>query len=870
MSTDRMHSGASTIAVSAGTDTSGVRVPAPSVSASPGAHIVDVRAFGLLVVPLLFLVAFVHHFQIESHAFFKLLALSAFGFTVHYFLPLRHRLPFFVALSLSALVVVLDLAHAAWIVGLGAVLIAICHLPVRMSWRVGLLAATAVTLALLRVGWVNGPWPAGIWPILGSMFMFRVVVYLYDLRHDPALTSPWKALSYFFLLPNVCFPLFPVIDYKTFCRGYYDAERHEIHRVGVQWIFRGVLQLLAYRIVYQTLVSDPADVADVATLWQYFTWPFLLYLRVSGQFHVIVGIIRLFGFNLPETHHSYFLASSFTDFWRRINIYWKDFMMKVFYYPAYFALRKRGNTFALVTSTLLVFAVTWVLHAYQWFWLRGTLLLAWNDVLFWSVLAVFVVVNSLHEWRHGRQRVLGPRVVRWQDTASRVLKTVAMFGFISVLWSLWTTESVTTWLSLWSAASHWPDRPVSWSGIACLAVPVVVALAAWRESRSAGVRTQPSLQRTAGVVLATATALVVVSSSRVYTHLGSARTWVAGVRFGGLNQADVAGLERGYYENLIGADRLNGDLWSLYMNRPPDWQRSLVEAGVASPTDGFLPYELRPSAEGRFKGAVLRTNRWGMHDREYGRLPAPGCTRIAVLGASHAMGSGVERHETFEAQLEQRLNRGDGRSEPPCVEILNFAVYGYNPLQQLEVLDRRVAPFSPQAIFYVAHPEDSRRVVDFVTGAVHEGRTLPYAALNEIVSRAGVDARTPERVIEQRLEPFAPDILAWLYKEFVQRSRSRGWCPAFVFMPMVPEMTYVSGSLELQVAVNAGFVPLDLMDVYEGADRHALWVAEWDAHPNGRAHGLMGDRLYDLIGERRAGTCLGSLLESGRRAVPPQ
>ena len=71
---------------------------------------------------------------------------------------------------------------------------------------------------------------------------------------------------------------------------------------------------------------------------------FLLYVRISGQFHLVIGMLHLFGFNLPETHHRYLLASSFTDFWRRINIYWKDFMMKVFYYPAFFRLRKLGET----------------------------------------------------------------------------------------------------------------------------------------------------------------------------------------------------------------------------------------------------------------------------------------------------------------------------------------------------------------------------------------------------------------------------------------------------------------------------------------------------------------------------------------------
>ena len=66
-------------------------------------------------------------------------------------------------------------------------------------------------------------------------------------------------------------------------------------------------------------------------------------------------MLHLFGFNLPETHHRYFLASSFTDFWRRINIYWKDFMMKVFYYPAYFRLRRFGDTVALVLATVFMF-----------------------------------------------------------------------------------------------------------------------------------------------------------------------------------------------------------------------------------------------------------------------------------------------------------------------------------------------------------------------------------------------------------------------------------------------------------------------------------------------------------------------------------
>ena len=72
-------------------------------------------------------------------------------------------------------------------------------------------------------------------------------------------------------------------------------------------------------------------------------------------------------------------------------------------------------------------------------------------------------------------------------------------------------------------------------------------------------------------------------------------------------------------------------------------------------------------------------------------------------------------------------------------------------------------------------------------------------------------------------------------------------CPAFVFMPMVPQLTYEAGGIELELAKQSGFIPLDLMTVYEGQDRNTLWVAEWDAHPNAKAHHVMADRLYDLL-----------------------
>jgi hypothetical protein len=442
----------------------------------------------------------------------------------------------------------------------------------------------------------------------------------------------------------------------------------------------------------------------------------------------------------------------------------------------------------------------------------------------------------------------------WRETLISGARTLGMFVFISVLWSLWSTESVAVWLSLWSAAARGPAPGQGPTIALILAVPAAVV--AWVIVTSRG-WLRPARQRSyeAGAVamVATATCLILLSSSVVYKHLGPAGPLIASVRYGGLNQADAANLERGYYENLMAGNRFNGELWALYMNRPPDWAKRITELGFARPAGNALPYELVPGLDAHFKGAPFRTNRWGMHDKEYTLERPAECYRIAVLGASHAMGTGVERSETFEAVLENRLNQDNNGQGSRCFEVLNFAVWGYNPIDQILVLEGRVAAFDPNAILYVGHPEDSRRVARYLAKKVMAGEVPPHAELSDIARAADVDRTTQERIATQRLAPLGNDILASVHRQLAAFSRSRGICPAWMFLPMVPELTYtVDVEAEKRTAREAGFVVLDLGDVYDRVNRNTLWVAEWDGHPNAQAHRLIGDRLYALIRGRHS------------------
>src|SRR5215470_8920855 len=144
-------------------------------------------------------------------------------------------------------------------------------------------------------------------------------------------------------------------------------------------------------------------------------------------------MLHLFGFNLSPTHHLYCLSSSFTDFWRRINIYWKDFMMKIFYYPLFFKLRRYGDIPAIAVATMVVFILTWTLHSYQWFWIRGDFPITWQDGLFWMTLGLLVVVSAIREFKRGRDRTLGSANETWQRKVARGLRSVAVFFAICCL-----------------------------------------------------------------------------------------------------------------------------------------------------------------------------------------------------------------------------------------------------------------------------------------------------------------------------------------------------------------------------------------------------------------------------------------------------
>ncbi len=413
----------------------------------------DLRKFLPIWGHLALLLAVIKVYEIEGRALFLLISIALAALPVHYLLDFRWKKPFFLATSFVGLFAVFGAVPGLVISALTLTFIGVCRLPVAWTIRAAIVGTSALALGFARVrfGSASSDLADIVWPIVGSMLMFRMILYLYEIKHVKQPEPLIDTLSYFFLLPNYAFKLFPVVDYRTMVRSHFSVEIHQTQATGLRMIFNGVVQLLLYRLVDNRLLIRFEEVDSPATLVGFIVCNYLLYLKVSGQFHIACGMLHLFGYQLPTTHHNYLLASSFTDYWRRINIYWKDFMIRVVFNPVAFRLKRKPRWLTLAVATSAVFVTTWALHGYQMFWLKGKWGFSVPDALFWGILGVFVLVNVQLDAREKPRKATGSHSPHLA-LMIRVAQTLATFVTISLLWSLWSSPSLTAWFAMFRRA----------------------------------------------------------------------------------------------------------------------------------------------------------------------------------------------------------------------------------------------------------------------------------------------------------------------------------------------------------------------------------------------------------------------------------
>ncbi|MGH7740099.1 MAG: MBOAT family O-acyltransferase [bacterium] len=206
-------------------------------------------------------------------------------------------------------------------------------------------------------------------PLGVSFIIFEKITYLADLYRG--LGHPAKKLmdyvTYVFLFPKLLAG--PIVKYHDIQD---QLNHHQTRREDVAWGLSRFIQGLAKK----TLIADPlnrlcvqafaipANQLDTRTAWMVLAaFTLQIYFDFSGYSDMAIGMARVMGFRLRENFNHPYLASSFTDFWRRWHISLSTWIKEYLYIPLG---GNRGPGTQTAFNLLLCFVLCGLWHGAQW------------------------------------------------------------------------------------------------------------------------------------------------------------------------------------------------------------------------------------------------------------------------------------------------------------------------------------------------------------------------------------------------------------------------------------------------------------------------------------------------------------------------
>ncbi len=783
------------------------------------------------------------HFNVEAAFNLPLLfPILAAACVIRLAVPVGYRQHYFILVTAAVLVLVLSWAQTALLLTLALSMIAVCNLPIRLLWRQSILLVLVIWLGFMRAN-SDGAWlESSTLTILASMFMFRMLLFLYELKHQKHPVPLKTQVSYFLMPPNVIFPLFPVVDYKLFQRNYLDDLDFKRYQRGINLIAKGVLFLFLYRLIYSFLLPSRVDVDTPQNLMAYIGFSYLLTIRLAGIFHLSVGVLHLFGYQLPDVFRNHFFASSFGDLWRRLNIYWKDFIIKLVFNPLYFKLKRFGSNQAIFFATLVTFIATMLLHHYQTFWLSGVFSIEAKDVVFWGAFGCAVALESLRRSNHQPRPLVASIML--------VGKTVLTFSLVALIWSIWVSADLKSWVSLMAIASQLPIA--SWIKLTLFGLVLILAFGgAHYWSKQLAIFKKPKHLDLLPLILLAA--LVVTFNQKTLNLYWGQKLdgyVVHRIFHFVLSREDSQNQIAGYYDNILSSGELMSPLMNDDVTRSKMFQKQLFTDGILFSTNDAFKRKFKPSTNTVLQGIEVSVNRWGIYDEDYQRIPDENTFRIAFLGGSIEMGWALARKESMEVIIEERLNSSErlkgGIYER--FEILNFSVPSRNLLNHHHALKEQVLNFKPDMIVLFDHDE-----ADWVNIAsslqMHDYSDEFNGVISAIyLSNPSIKEKPLGKLLKD-IEPFREPLFEELYRDIYTWSRSHDATPVIVAMPEL-----IVGQHEVlynhsKIAKTLGYEHIDLAYIIDG-DQVQASTMDTGGHPTAEANKKIANRLFIELEQR--------------------
>lgn len=337
---------------------------------------------------------------------------------------------------------------------------------------------------------------------------------------------------------------------------------------------------------------------------------------------------------------------------------------------------------------------------------------------------------------------------------------------------------------------------------------------------------------------------------------------IVDVRNSGRNSVERGEFTQNYYGEILeseraeeGQEHMMREL-NIGRNRSRDPATFIANSSAARIPGTFLPWEFIPDAKTTFHELPLEINQWGMRDRrDYTKEKPDGTFRIAMVGGSTVMGTGVLEEQCFANLIEVKLNQELAGHYYDHYEVLNFSMGGYHLLERLYLIEEKVGEFDPDLILVSGTDKDLTIQPERLARKLKKRQPIHFPFLRQLIREAGVDPRadTKERM-ERKLHPFMEELLVRTVRELSNYSKEKNVEMAIFLMRRVGGKKLNADLVRtLEVMGREDLTVLPVFEAYEGIEPMELWIGPYtdpdlaDPHPNIEGHRRIADNLYELL-----------------------
>ena len=268
----------------------------------------------------------------------------------------------------------------------------------------------------------------------------------------------------------------------------------------------------------------------------------------------------------------------------------------------------------------------------------------------------------------------------------------------------------------------------------------------------------------------------------------------------------------------------------------------LDNSGLLKYTDSDeLTYELIPNLDTKYKLADFHTNTEGFRDRNH--TVHSNTEKIAILGDSFTMGTGVSEEEMYVPTTENLLNKLDQEYD---YEVFNFGVSGYALTNYKTILERNALKYNPDLVVigFCASNDHYEIGKDFSMDdfTIKPKKNVFWDSYLKKLLHIKLKSQKPTPIIYETEQIDYMDAQFQNFQDILVKNNSKG---LIFYMDLVYDSVRVQQIKTL--AEKNNFLFLDASEFFQDKNLFQYIVNELDPHPNGKANQIFAEKLSSYI-----------------------